>query len=157
MDDVQRRADDEAWDKKADRRISDINRAIEKGVSGGALRALHGVHVPADDELLYDVDETSDVDDQEILRDEIIRPMIQIGDAISKNRDLPDNVKQKWTAMLEECFPSEAKSVSLLRDLRREVDRWQEIDADSTLSLIDGAIDAVATMIEIYRRRFYSS
>jgi hypothetical protein len=115
------------------------------------------LRVPPDDAPPSDVEETSEIDDQETLRDEIIRRMIQIGDSISKNRDLPDDVKQKWTAMLEECFPSEAKSVSLLRDLRREVDRWQEIDADSTLSLIDGAIDAVATMIEIYRRRFYSS
>jgi hypothetical protein len=157
MDDIRRRADDEAWDKKADHWISDINRKIEQGLSGEALAAPHGLRVPPDDAPPSDVEETSEIDDQETLRDEIIRRMIQIGDSISKNRDLPDDVKQKWTAMLEECFPSEAKSVSLLRDLRREVDRWQEIDADSTLSLIDGAIDAVATMIEIYRRRFYSS
>ena len=57
--------------------------------------------------------------------------------------------------MLQECYPSEGKSVSLLRDLRREIDSWQEIDPESELSLLDAAINAVATMIEIYRRRFY--
>jgi hypothetical protein len=31
MDDIQRRADDKAWDKKVDRRISDLNQAIEQG------------------------------------------------------------------------------------------------------------------------------
>jgi len=31
MDEIQKRVDNEAWDKKVDRGISDINRAIEKG------------------------------------------------------------------------------------------------------------------------------
>ncbi len=108
------------------------------------------------DEPPCDVDERSEVDDQVTLRDKVIWRTIQIGDAISRNRDLPDDVKGKWTAMLQECYPSEGTSVSLLRDLRREVvDYWQEIDPESGLSLLDGAIDAVATMTEIYRRRFY--
>ena len=72
------------------------------------------------------------------------------------NRDLPDDVKGKWTAMMQECYPSEGKSVSLLRDLKREVASWREIDPQSELSLLEGAIDAVETMIEIYRRRFYN-
>jgi hypothetical protein len=106
------------------------------------------------DEPPYDVDHRSEVDYQKTLRDKVIWRTIQIGDAISRNRDLPDDVKGKWTAMLQECYPSEGKSVSLLRDLRREVNSWQEIDPESGLSLLDGAIDAVATMTEIYRRRF---
>jgi hypothetical protein len=73
---------------------------------------------------------------------------------ISGNRDLPDDVKGKWTAMLQECYPSEGKSVSLLRDLKREVNSCRKIDPQSELSLLEGAIDALATMIEIYRRRF---
>jgi hypothetical protein len=68
-------------------------------------------------------------------------------------RVLPDDVKQKWTAMLQERYPSEAKSVTLLRDLRRELDKWEEVEA---LSLVYGALGAVATMIEIYQRRFYA-
>jgi hypothetical protein len=80
--------------------------------------------------------------------------LVQIGQTVSQNRDLPDDVKQKWTSMLQECYPSEAKSVPLLRDLRRELDTWEEIDPQSGLSLIYGAINAVATMIEIYQRRF---
>jgi hypothetical protein len=44
--------------------------------------------------------------------------------------------------------------VSLLRDLSRELDTWEEIDPKSGLSLIYGAINAVATMIKIYQRRF---
>ena len=56
--------------------------------------------------------------------------------------------------MLQECYPGEEGSVSLLRDLRREVNSWLEIDPESALSLLDGAIDAVVTMTEIYRRRF---
>jgi hypothetical protein len=156
MDDIQKRADDKAWDKKQDRWISDANRKIEDGLRGDALAALHGLHAPPDDEPSCDVDETSEVDDQEALRDKIITRLIQIGDTISRRRDLPDDVKQKWTAMLQQCYPSEAKSVTLLRDLRLEVDRWEEIDPQSALSLIYGAIGAVATMIEIYRRRFYT-
>ena len=58
--------------------------------------------------------------------------------------------------MLQECYPSEAKSVTLLRDLRGELDRWEEVDPQAALSLIYGAIRAVATMIEIYQRRFYT-
>jgi hypothetical protein len=96
------------------------------------------------------------VDDQDILRDKIITRLIQIGNTISRTRVLPDDVKQKWTAMLQKCYASEAKSVILLRDLRRDLDRWEEVDPQSALSLIYGAIGAVATMIEIYQRRFYA-
>lgn len=154
MDDIHKRADDEAWDKKVNRQISDINQAIEKRVSGEALAALQGLHIAPNDEPPYDVDESTEVDDQDTLRDKIISRTIQIGDAISRNRDLPDDIKGKWTAILQECYPSEGKSVSLLRDLRREVDSWQEIDHESELSLLDAAIKAVAAMSEIYRRRF---
>ena len=44
MGDIQRRVDDEAWDKKVERRISNINQAVERGVKGEALAALHGLH-----------------------------------------------------------------------------------------------------------------
>ena len=60
MDDIQNQADDKGWDEKVNRRISDINRAIEKGLSGEALAALHGLHVAADDDATYDVDEASE-------------------------------------------------------------------------------------------------
>ncbi len=156
MDDIQKRADDKAWDQKQDRRISDANRKIETGVSGEALAALHGLHVPSDDEPQCDVDETSEVDDQELLRDKILRRLIQIEDAISRVHDLPNDMKQKWMAMLQECYLSEAKGVTLLRDLRREIDMWEEVDPQSELSIICGAVGAVATMIEIYRRRSYN-
>jgi hypothetical protein len=154
MDDIQRRADDKAWDKKQDRCISDLNRKIDEGLGGDALAALHGLRVPSDHELPCDVDKTSEVDNQETLRDKIIRRLIQSEDAISQNPDLPDDVKQKWTAMLQECYPTKANSVTLLRDLRRDVDTWVEIDPQSELSLIYVAIGAVATMIETYQRRF---
>jgi hypothetical protein len=149
MDDIQKRADDKGWDEKQDRRMSDANRKIEDGLGGEALAALHGLDVPPDDEASCDVDETS-----ETLRDKIITRLIQIGGTISPRRDLPDDVKQKWTAILPGCYPSEAKSVTLLRDLRLELDRREEIDPQSALSLIYGAIGAVATMIETYQRRF---
>ncbi len=154
MDDIQRRADDKAWDKKQDRWISDANRKSESGLTGESLAALHGLRGPADDEPPYDVDEASEVDDRQSLRDKIITRLIQIGDTISRNRDLPDDVKQTWTAILQECYPSEVKSVKLLRDLRLEVDRWEEIDPQSELSMVSSAIGAVATMTEIYQRRF---
>jgi len=154
MDDIQKRADDKAWDKKQDRRISDLNRKIESGLTGEALAALHGLHVPSNDEPPCEVDDTSEVDVQTTLHGKIIMRLVQIGQTVSQNRDLPDDVKQKWTSMLQECYPSEAKSVPLLRDLRRELDTWEEIDPQSGLSLIYGAINAVATMIEIYQRRF---
>ena len=154
MDDIQRRADDKAWDEKEDRCISDLNRKIEEGLRGEALAAQHGLRVPSDHEPPCDVDETSEVDNQETSRDKIIRRLIQIEDAISQNRDLPGDVKQKWTAMLQECYPTEANSVTRLRDLRREVDRWEEIDPESELSLIYVAIAAVTTMIETYQRTF---
>src|SRR4030095_5531342 len=127
MDDIHKRADDKAWDQKQDRRISDANRKVEAGVSGEPLAALHGLHLPSGDEPPCDIDETSEVDDQEILRDKIIRRLIQIEDAISRVHDLPDDLKQKWTTMLRECYPIEAKSVTLLRDLRREIDMWEEV------------------------------
>ena len=72
MDNIPKRADDEAWDKKANRRISDINQSIEKGLSGEALATLHGLHIAPNDNLPYDVDERTEVDDQETLRDKII-------------------------------------------------------------------------------------
>src|SRR5262249_16107908 len=150
MDDIQKRADDKAWDQKQDRRISDANRKVEAGISGEALAALHGLRVPSGDEPTCDVDERSEVEDQEILRDKIVRRLIQIEDAISRNHDLLDDVKQKWTAMLQECYLIEAKSVALLRDLRREIDMWEEVDPQSELAITYGAVGAVATMIEIY-------
>jgi hypothetical protein len=48
-----------------ERRISNMKQTIEQGVKGEALAALHGVHVPTDNEPLYDVDDRSHVDDQE--------------------------------------------------------------------------------------------
>jgi hypothetical protein len=154
MDDIQKRADDKAWDEKQNRWISDANRRIEDGLSGESLAALHGLHVPPDDEPPYDVDETSDVDDQETLRNKIISRLIQIGDTISRNRDLPDDVRQRWTTTLQEAYASDPKSVTVLRELRQQVVSWEEIDPQSELSLVDSAIGAVATMIEIYQRRF---
>ena len=127
MDDIQRRADDEAWDKKVNRRISNIKQAIEKGLSGEALAALHGLCMASNDDLPYDIDEGSEVDDQETLRNKIISRTIQIENVISGNRDLPDDVKGKWTAMLQECYPSEEESASLLRDLKREVNSWGKL------------------------------
>ena len=154
MDDIQKRADDKAWDEKQNRWISDANRRVEDGLSGESLAALHGLHVPSDDEPPYDVDEMSDMDDEETLRNKIISRLIQIGDTISRNRDLPDDVRQRWTATLQETYASDPKSVTVLRELRREVDSWREIDPQSELSLVYSAIGAVATMIEIYQRRF---
>ena len=154
MDDIPKRADDEAWDKKQDGWISDANRKIQSGLKGEALAALHGFHVPVDDVAPCDVDERSEVDDQETLSGKIIERLIQIGDTISQNGDLPDDVKQRWTAMLQKCYPSEPKSVIQLRDLRQEIDEWKEVDPQAALSLEYSAIGAVATMIEIYLRRF---
>jgi hypothetical protein len=154
VDDIQKRADDRAWDEKQDRRISDVNRRIEAGLSGEALAALHGLHVSPDDEPPYDVDEASEVDDQETLDDKIISRLIQIGDTISRHRDLPHDIRQGWTATLQKCYASDPKSVTLLRDLRGEIDSWKEIDPQSELSLVCSAIGAAATMIEIYQRRF---
>src|SRR5437764_4522269 len=144
MDDIQRGADDEAWDKKVDRKISNINQAIEQGVTGEALAALHGLHLPPDNEPPYDVDDRSDLDDQETLRGKIVSRLIQIENTISLNRDLPDDVKQKWIAILQECYPHEADSVNLLRDLKRDINRWRDIDPESALSLLEAAIAAVA-------------
>ena len=157
MDDIGRRVDDEAWDKKVERRISDINQAIEKGVRDEALAALHGLPVSADKEPPYDVDDRSDLDDQETLRGKIVSRLLQIEDTIAENRDLPDDVKQKWIRILQECYPSETNSITLLRDLRRDMNCWRDIDPESALSLLETAICAVAAMIEIYRRRFYNS
>jgi hypothetical protein len=55
---------------------------------------------------------------------------------------------------LQEAYASDPKSVTVLRELRREIDSWDEVDPQSELSLVDSAIGAVATMIEIYQRRF---
>jgi hypothetical protein len=154
MDDIRRRVDDEAWDKKVERRISDVNQAIEKRVRGEALAALHGLHVCADNEAPYDVDDRSDVDNQETLRGKIVSRLLQIEHTIAENRDLPDDVRQKWTKILEQCYPRETNSITLLRDLRRDINCWRDIDPESALSLLESAIAAVATMIEIYQRRF---
>ena len=156
MDDIWKKADDKAWDAKQDRWISDLNRKIEEGLEGEALATLHGSRVPVHDEAPCDVDENSEVDDQETLSNKIIGRLIQIGETISRNRDLPDDVKQRWTAMLQECHPGEPKTLDVLRDLRRQVVGWDEIDPESYLSLVHGAIGAVATVIEIYLRRFCS-
>ena len=156
MADIQRRADDKAWDIKVNRQISDIDRAIESGISGDALAALHGVHVPADDERFYDVDQTSEVDSQQILRDKIIERIVQVEGAISRNDALPADVREKWTAILQQCYPSEVNSISMLRDLKRDMNCWRDVDPESSLSLTEAGIGAMATMIEIYRRRFYN-
>jgi hypothetical protein len=157
MNDIQRRADNEAWDRRVERRISDINEGIEQGIKGEALAALHGLHLPPDDDPPYDVDDRSDVDDQETLRGKIISRLLQIENTIAENRDLPADVKQKWIRILQQCYPSETNSITLLRDLRRDMNCWRDIDPESALSLLEAAIGAVATMIEIYRRRFYIS
>ena len=136
-----------------ERRISNLNQAIEQGVKGEALAALHGWHVDSDNEPPYDVDDRSDVDDQETLRGKIVIRLIQVENTISGNRDLPDDVKQKWITILQECYSRDANSVSLLRDLRRDMNRWRDIDPESALSLLEGAIAAVATIIEIYRQK----
>jgi hypothetical protein len=145
--------DDEAWDKIVNRRISDLNRKIESGVTGEALAELHGLHVPVHDAPPCDVDETTEIDDQKTVRDKIISRLVQIEETISRDRDLPDDVKQKWTAMLQQSYPSEPNSVTMLHDLKRELDTWQEIDPQSELSLTYVAIDAAAAMMQIYRRR----
>ena len=155
MDDIQKRADDEGWDKIVNRRISELNRKIDSGVTGEALAALHGLHVPVHDEPPRDVDETTEIDDQKTLRDKIITRLVQIEGMISRDRGLPDDVRQKWTAMLQQSNPSEPNSVTVLHDLKRELDTWQEIDPQSELSLIYVAIDAVAAMMESYRQRFH--
>ena len=129
-------------------------KGIERGSRGEALAALHGLHVPPDDEPPCDVDEMSDVDEQEILRDKIVSRLIQSENTISLNRDLPDNVKERWIGILRECYPGEANSISLLRGLKQDMNDWREIDPESTLSLLEAAIGSVATMIEIYHRRF---
>ena len=156
MDDIQKKADDKAWDKKVDCWIAETSRKIEQAASGEALAALHGLHVPPDDELVYEVDETSESDDQNTLRDKIIRRLIQIEDSISQNYHVADDVKRKWIARLRKCDESDTNSVTSLRELREEIDRWGEIDPQSELSMVYVAIGAVATMAEIYRRRFCS-
>jgi hypothetical protein len=72
VDDIQRQADDKAWDEKQERWISDAHRRIADGPSGDALAALHGLNVTPDDEPSFDADKTSEVDDQDTLRDKII-------------------------------------------------------------------------------------
>ena len=37
MDDIQKRADDKAWDQKQERWISDTNRSVKNALSGDAL------------------------------------------------------------------------------------------------------------------------
>ena len=55
---------------------------------------------------------------------------------------------------MQKTYASDPKSVTLLRELRHVIDSWEEIDPQSELSLVYGAIGAVVTMIEIYQRRF---
>jgi hypothetical protein len=106
-----------------ERRISNINQAVERGVRVEALAALHGLHVPPDNETPCDIDDGSHVDDQETLRGKIVSRLIQIESTVSGNRDLPEDVKQKWVAILQECYPYYANGVTLLRDLRRDINR----------------------------------
>lgn len=157
MDDIQKRADDKAWDEKVNRSISETNRKIEQAARGEALAALHSLHISPDDELACEVDETSESDDQNTLRDKIIRRLIQIEDSISQNYHVADHVKRKWIGSLRKCDESDPTSVTSLRELREDVDRWGEIDPQSELSMVYAAIGALATMAEIYRRRFCSS
>ena len=153
-DDVQKRVDNKSWDQKQDRWISDVNRRLDQGVRGDALAALHGLHVRPEEPLSYDVDDASEIDDQKTLQHKIINRLVQISDAISQNSKLPEDVKQKWTAKLQECSAREARSVALLRQLREELDSWDEIDPQSELSLVYVAVGALVSMIEIYQRRF---
>ena len=136
--------------------MSNINQAVERGVKGEALAALHGLHAPPDNEPPCDIDDGSHVDDQETLRGKIVSRLIQIESTVSRNRDLPDDVKQKVGCHPAGVLSVDANGVTLLRDLRRDINRWQDIDPESALSLLDAAIGAVATMIEIYRERFYN-
>ena len=111
MDDIRRRADNEAWDRRVERRISDINEGIEQGVKGEALAALHGLHVAPDDEPPYDVDDRSDVDDQETLRGKIVSRRVQIENTIAENRDLPDEVKQRWIRILHSAIRAKRRAL----------------------------------------------
>jgi hypothetical protein len=154
MDDVHERAEDDAWDKEVDRLISNMNQAVEKGLKGEALAALHGLHVTPANDPTYEVDDRSDNYDQETLREKTFSRLIRIEGAITRNRDLPDDMQRTWIAILQKCYPAEANSINLLRDLRRDMDSWQEIDPESALALLGAAVGAVATMIEIYQRRF---
>lgn len=153
-DDVQERGDNKSWEQKQERWIADVKRKIEHGVRGDALAALHGLHAPTDEPSSYDMDEAGEIDDQGTLHHKIIRRLVEISDAISQNSKLPEEVKDKWAAKLQECSASEARSVALLRELRAELDSWDEIDPQSELSLVYAAIGALASMIEIYQRRF---
>ena len=85
---------------KVERRMSNINQAVERGVKGEAL------HVPPDNETPCDIDDGSHVDDQETLRGKIVSRLIQIESTVSGNRDLPDDVKQKVG-----CHPAGVLSV----------------------------------------------
>ncbi len=154
MDDIQKRVDNKSWDEKQNRWILDANRSIESGLRSDALAGLHGLHVPADQELSYDVDEMSEVDDQGTLQEKIIWRLVQISDTILQSSNLPDDVRQKWTTTLRECSATDATSATCLRQLRAELDVWDEIDPQSELSLVYAAIGAVTTMTEVYQRRF---
>ena len=82
MDDIQKRDDDQAWDKKQHRPISNLNRK--------------------DDEPLCDLDDASKVGDQDALRDKIIGRLIQIEDTISRNRGLANDVR---SSIQNQLFP----------------------------------------------------
>ena len=66
--------------------MSNINQAVERGVKGEALAALHGLHVPPDNEPPCDIDDGSHVDDQETLRGKIVSRLIQIESTVSRSR-----------------------------------------------------------------------
>jgi hypothetical protein len=153
-DDIQKRADNKSWDQKQDQWISDANRKIEHGVRGDALAALHGLHVPAEEAPPRDDDRVNETDDEGTLHDKIITGLVDITQTILQKDHLPDDAKQKWTSMLQECSPRDPSSVTLLRQLRGELDSWEEIDPQSELSLVYSAITALTTTIEGYQRRF---
>jgi len=153
-DDIQKRVDEKSWDEKQDRWISDANRRVAQGVRGDALAALYGLHVPAEEALPYEGNEMNEKADEGTLHHKIIRRFVEISDPIWQNRKLPEDVKKKWTVKLQECSAMEPGSVALLREVRGDLDRWDEIDPQSELSLIYVAMNELASMIEIYRRRF---
>lgn len=153
-DDLQKRVDNKSWDQKQDRWIAESNCKIERGVQGHALAALHGLHVPAEQALPRDDDGVNETDDEGTLHSKIITGLVDITQTILRKNNLPDDVKQKWTSMLQECSPRDASSLTLLRQLRAELDTWEEIDPQSEFSLVYSAITALATTIKAYQARF---
>ena len=152
--DIQKRTDNKSWDKKQEQWISDANRKIEHGVRGDALAALHGLHGPAEEAPPRDDYGVNETDDEGTLHHKIIGRLVDITQTILQKNTLPDDVKRKWTSMLQECSPRDASSVTLLRQLRGELDTWEGIDPESELSLVYSAITALTITIEDYQRRF---